>query len=115
MTRLFTAVFGGAIAWSLHLLLSYLVVGLACRPRQPLLPADDGLVTGILLGVSVAAALGAAASAVLAARLWRRADGREPGARGSRRGMAFVGLLLNLVFLTTIVVGASAAFVLPAC
>lgn len=108
---LFLAVFGGAIAWSLHLALSYLVVGLACRPGQPLLPADDGPITVILLVVSVATAAAAAGSALLAVRIWRHADAGEPG----RRGIAFVGLLLDLVFLATIVMGASAPFVLPAC
>lgn len=108
---LFLAVFGGAVAWSLHLAVSYLVVGLACRPGQPLLPADDGLITAILLVVSVATAAAAAGSAVLAVRVWRGAGANETG----RRGIAFVGLLLDLVFLATIVMGASAPFVLPAC
>lgn len=111
MIRLFLAVFGGAIAWSLQLVLSYLVIGLACRSGQPLLPVDDGLITAILFAVSVATAAAAAGSAVLAVRIWRRGDGDERG----RRGIAFVGLLLDLVFLATIVVGASAPFVLPAC
>lgn len=111
MIRLFLAVFGGAVAWSLQLVVSYLVVGLACRPGQPLLRIDDGLLTATLLAVSVATAAAAAGSAVLAVRIWRRADGDEPG----RRGLAFVGLLLDLLFLATIVVGASAPFVLPAC
>ena len=111
MIRLFLAVFGGAVAWSLQLVISYVVVGLACRPGEPLPRVDDGLITAILPAVSVATAAVAAGSAVLAVRIWRRADGDEP----DRRGIAFVGLLLDLVFLATIVVAASAPFVLPAC
>ncbi len=114
MTRLFAAVFGGAIAWSLHLVLSYLVVGLACRPEEPLLPAGSEVVTTILVALSVATAAAAGGAALMAVRIWRT-DGDDAGRGRSRRGIGFVGLLLNLVFLAAIVFGASAAFVLPTC
>lgn len=113
--RLFFAVFGGALAWSLHLVLSYLVVGLACRPTQPLLTPEDGPITAILLGLSVVSAAGAIGAALLAARIWRHADGDGPGRRDTVRSIGLVGFVLNLVFLATIIVGASAAFVLPTC
>lgn len=115
MTRLFAAVFGGAIAWSLHLVLSYLVVGLACRPEGPLLPAGGGVTTAILLALSVVAAAAALGATIMALRIWRQARGGEPGPDRGRRGIAFVGLLLDLVFLAAIVFGASAAFVVPTC
>lgn len=115
MTALFLAVFGGAIAWSLHLLLSYVVVGLACRPTQALLASENGLITAVLLGISVATAAGAIGAALLAVRIWRHADADEPVRRDLRRSIGFVGFVLNLVFLAAIVIGASAAFVLPAC
>ncbi len=118
MTRLIVAVFGGAVAWSLHLVLSYLVVGLACRPSEPVLPAGGGLITAILLALSIATAAATVGAAIIAARIWRDGDGDDDGEAGrsrGRRGLGFVGLLLNLVFLVTIVLGASAAFVLPTC
>ncbi|MBW3613241.1 MAG: hypothetical protein KY392_05200 [Chloroflexi bacterium] len=115
MIALFVAVFGGAIAWSLHLLLSYVVVGLACRPTRALLASENGLTTAVLLGVSMATVAGAIAAALLAARIWRRSDGDEPGRRDLRRSIGFVGFVLNLLFLAAIVIGASANFVVPAC
>lgn len=111
MIRLLVALLGGAAAWSLHLVVSYLVVGLACRPTEPLLDPDGSLVVGLLVAISILAALGAVGAALLAGLLWRRsADGD-----GAHRGLAVVGLMLNLVFLTTIVIGATAIFVVPLC
>lgn len=107
MIRLLVALAGGAVAWSLHLVLSYVVIGLACRPEGPLLDPGSGLTVAVLWGISALALLGAAASALVALVLWRRQHGE--------RALAFVGLLLDVVFGVTIIVGASAIAVLPLC
>ena len=114
MTKLFVAVFGGAIAWSLHLVLSYLVIGLACRPEGPLLQAGSWVTTAILLALSAAAAAVTVGAAIVAARI-RRADGEPAERGGSWRGLGLVGLVLNAVFLVAILFAGSAVFALPAC
>ena len=116
MIRLAVAVFGGAAAWSLHLVLSYVVLGLACRPDDPLL-APGGGVTALLVAISVVALLAAGASGLVAHRL-RRGDGEDgdgAGPQAPHGGLASVGLRLNVLFAVAIVIGASAIAVLPPC
>lgn len=116
MIRLLVALGGGAVAWSLHLVLSYAVIGLACRPEGPLLDPGDGLVVAILWAISALAVLGAAASALVALVLCRRhPSADDPVGQRGERALAFVGLLLDVVFGVTIVIGASAIAVLPLC
>lgn len=102
---------GGAAAWTAQLVLSYLVVGLACGPETPLgggLSALGGA-TVVLHAVSGLAAAAASASAAAAVIAWRRPAG---GGDGS---LALVAVALDLLFLLVILVGASAALVLPTC
>ena len=113
MIRLGIALFGGAAAWSLHLVLSYLVLGLACRPEDPLLAPGAGLTT-LLVGISLATLVTAAASALVAQRL-RRGDGNGADTDPPHGGLASVGLALDLLFGVAIVIGASAIAVLPPC
>lgn len=94
---------GSPIAWTLHLLGSYLIVALWCAMRW----------TGMSIAVAVftiACALAASASGVLALRGWRRSreslrSDREPGApeswdaRLGERGARIVFLSVASVFL----------------
>ncbi|HEY8470225.1 MAG TPA: hypothetical protein VIL18_11310 [Longimicrobiales bacterium] len=86
--RLFVAVFGGPIAWSLHLLVSYFLVALFCNTGWP------GL--GIALaGATVLAAAAAAGSGLVAWRAWREHVDGQPwdAALSDPRGWA-TGFLL---------------------
>jgi cytochrome c oxidase assembly factor CtaG len=85
---LLLGVLGGPIAWSLHLLVSYPLVPLACR-RGSDLPLH--LVTAVTAALALA-------SGVLA---WRA--GR--GARGRDRFMADAGFLLSAGFLVAVLAG----------
>jgi hypothetical protein len=118
------ALFGGPLAWTLHLLASYLAVALWCSMRW------GGL--GVAIAVlTVLFAVAALASAVLALRLWRRGQAAllsdaEPGVRESwdarlgERGAhaAFVGLLalfLDVLFAYLIVLEGVPAVFAPSC
>jgi hypothetical protein len=116
----FVALFGGALAWTLHLLASYLAVALWCSTQW------GGLAATIVV-LTVLCAVAALASAVLAYRLWRRAQAAlladvEPGIpeswdwrlgeRGARAAfLALLALFLDVLFVYLIVLeGAPAVF-----
>ncbi len=110
--------FGGAIAWSLQLVLSYVVVGLVCGPPTAAAGAiaSVGGSTPLLIAISVIAATGAAAAAAASFVAWRRhrsANGADaPSDAGS---LALIGFVLNVIFLVVIIFGASAPLFLAAC
>jgi hypothetical protein len=102
--RLFVAVFGGPISWSLHLLVSYFLVALFCSAGWP------GL--GVALAAATAlAAAAAAGSGVVAWRAWRaHVDGQswdaalsDPHGRATGFllviGMVAAGLFLLIILL----------------
>jgi hypothetical protein len=99
-------------AWSLHLLLSYLVVSVACQANWSPLVLDL-LLHGLTLVLGAITAL----SAVLA--LW--AVGRDQDAAESDEGrqrqefMAHGSLLLSGLFLVMIVAGDIPNFFVPPC
>lgn len=113
------AVTGGAWAWTLQLWLSWIV-------GEPLCFAELGGWTltapaGAALWLGIGLATGALAAAALVASyaLWRRSGGEgvaaQPGRDGRRRFLAYLGLLLNGLFLLTIVMGTTSPLWLPAC
>lgn len=109
---LWVGLLGGAIAWSLHLLLSYLAVGLECGPASPI---SDTLVmlagtVPLLHAVSALTLAGALGSALAAALVWRR-----PPADSHRGRLALTGLVLDLLFAAVILVGATGPLFLPPC
>lgn len=109
---LWVGVLGGALAWSLHLLLSYLAVGLECGPGSPLSDAVVRLAgtVPLLHAVSALALTGALGSALAAGLVWRAAPA------GSHRGrLALIGLVLDPLFALVIVIGATAPLFLPPC
>ncbi len=113
--RLFVAVFGAAIAWSLHLLVSYLLIAVFCNTGWPGLRAA-------LVAATLLSAAGAAVSGVVAYRAWRRwVDGQAWDAalhdpRGRATGFLLVmGMVAAGLFLLSILLGGVPPFLLPGC
>jgi len=113
--RLFFAVFGAAIAWSLHLLMSYLIIATFCNTGWP------GLRVA-LVATTLLSAAGAAASGVVAYRTWRAHVGgqawdaalRDPHGRAT--GFLLVmGMVAAGLFLLIILLGGLPPFLLPGC
>lgn len=113
------ALLGGATAWSLHLLASYMVLAYGCSTRwSGLRPA---LVTIGLLALAVTAWSG-----VVARRRWRVAraiDRSEDDAWDARMGertarvsfLMVTGLVLSLIFALGIVYEGIIIFLAPLC
>jgi hypothetical protein len=120
----FVALFGGALAWTLHLLASYLAVALWCSTQW------GGLAAAIVV-LTVLCAVAALASAVLAFRLWRRGQvallsEAEPGvretwdARLGERGarvafLALLALFLDALFAYLIILEGLPPVFTPSC
>ncbi len=115
---LWYAVLGGAIAWAVHLIAGWSVDELTCAngsDRVGVLPLRAAI--GLAVVLPALATLGALLAAAL---LWRRTArtprGDEPERRvGRSRMLAVVGIWLNILFLTIIVLGGVALLVLPPC
>jgi hypothetical protein len=110
----------GVVIWSLHLIISYALVSLACE--RGLLQANLGafaLARWITIGLTVIAAAAVFYAGLVAYRNWRHlrrthlANGEEPG--GRFRFMAWLGVLLNGLFLLAIVVALFPLLFLPLC
>ena len=91
---------GGAVAWSVHLLAMYAFLPVACA-------AGSTWPIHVITLLSVAATL-AACAAALAVR-------RRQGATSAERWMALASLLLNALFLFSIVVEGLPALILRPC
>ena len=118
------ALFGSPVAWTLHLLGSYLIVSVWCATRWNGMPVAVAVFT-------LACALTAAASGVVALRGWRRSQAtlrsdREPGepegwdARMGERGARIVflsvaSLLMAILFTYLIVLQGLPPLVTPPC
>jgi hypothetical protein len=115
---LWYGVLGGALAWSVHLVVAWGVDELACA-------AGAERVSGIPLWQAVGLAvvipaLVTAGSLLVAALVWRRAaDAQRAGAEdrsyGRARMLAMLGIWANLLFLAIIVLGGIAVLVFPPC
>jgi hypothetical protein len=121
---LLVALFGGAVAWTLHLFASYLAVAVWCST------AWRGLAVAIAV-LTVLSAVAALASAVLAFRLWRRGQGAllsdaEPGVsetwdarlgewRAHTAFLALLALFLDVLFAYLIVLEGVPAVFAPSC
>jgi hypothetical protein len=128
---LWFAVLGGAVAWSVHLLLGWGLEEIACSPASASpdvlgvsLTVWIGVVTAVLAAVTVAAGL-------LAYRFWRQTGAADPNAqiepgaadpepeervRGGRAGfMALFGLAADALFLLIIVYGGVSLLLLRPC
>ena len=103
MTSL-VAVLGAPVAWMLHLLASYAVVGLACSAEWNRADGSLALVTAICLAAALA-------SGVVAYRRWRVA-----GRAGDwQRDIMLVGMLGTVVFVPAIVLEAVVPAFVPLC
>jgi hypothetical protein len=112
--RMLFAAFGGAIAWSVHLLGGYAVVAIGCV-------AEWGWTIGVLAVVTVALAGVGAWSTLVAGREWRRASDTqawdealsEP--RGWYSWLMMTGMLLGITSTFTILLEGFGTLVLPVC
>ena len=128
---LWFAVLGGAVAWTVHLLVGWGLEEIACSPASAgpdvlglSLTLWIGAITAALAAVTVAAGL-------LAYRFWRQAGAADPNThiepgrgdpeperlvRGGRTGfMALFGLAANALFLLIIVYGGVSLLLLHPC
>jgi hypothetical protein len=113
------AVTGGAFAWTFQLWLAWILGEPLC-----LLQPGEFVLLGLgsaALWVAIGLVSGAIALAALVAswRQWRSAGGRElreePALHGPRRFLVYTGLVLNALFLLTIVLGTTAPLWLTPC
>lgn len=111
---LWYAVLGGALAWTVHLFTAWGVEELACASGSTRVGAVP-LRLVITLAV-VLPALATVGSLLAGGLAWRRTrhDGEVPSVSRTRM-LAIVGIWLNLLFLTIIVLGGAALLVLPPC
>ncbi|SCF35782.1 hypothetical protein GA0074696_4810 [Micromonospora purpureochromogenes] len=115
---LWYGVLGGAVAWTVHVLVAWGLDELACAAGSERVSAVP---LGPAVGLAVVVpALVTAGSLAVAALVWRRtagaqSAGAEDRAFGRSRMLAIVGIWLNLLFLTIIVLGGIAVLVLPPC
>ncbi|MDW5329661.1 hypothetical protein [Plantactinospora sp. KLBMP9567] len=114
---LWFAVLGGVLSWTVHSLAAWSIDELTCEAGHDNL-AGFPLTGAIALTVLVPAA-GAAAALALSVLAWRRTRADLPSGRersvGRAHLLAFVGLWLNMLALSMIVLGGMAALVLPPC
>lgn len=113
------ALWGGwaiaAVAWALHLVISYTVVEWYCHSETGIAP---GTIYWILNGTTLVTVVLALASAVLGWRNLRRvrpAKARDTERLGRQRFMALTGIMLSLFFLSIILVQGMPNFFLRPC
>ena len=96
LPALWFAIFVGPAAWTLHLLLSYPLVPVACATLGPWLLHGVTLVTVLAAGMGVVVALRGGQ------QIERGAVGS--GGRDARRYLALLGLLMSAMFVFVILV-----------
>jgi hypothetical protein len=119
LPALLFALFGAAVAWTVHLLVAYVVVALDCSTRWDGTRAALAALTALTLGT-------AAASGLAARRLWVRAraadrptDDTWDARMGDRTArvsfLMMTGLVLAVLFAVAIVYQAVPIFLVPVC
>lgn len=104
----------GPVILMVHFLVVYLVVEAGCTGDGPGFDALDPPVPAVAtLAATAVAVLACCASAWWAYRRWRGAP--APGALVDREPLAFVGFLLSLLALLTVLLVGLPALVLEAC
>ncbi len=110
LVPLWFTLLGGHAAWTLHLLLSYFLVSLACLPGPDFQLFGRGgylLLIALLTVATTGLALGAT---IIGWHAWRR-----NGADNWPGFLAFVGMLLSGLFLATIIMQTAPLFFLDLC
>ena len=111
-----TVFLAGPIILIAHFMVVYLVAEAGCTGDGPGLDVFDPPVPTIVTVVAtVAAALACCASAVWAYRRWRPGDSPQPGDLTDREPLAFVGFLLSLLALVTVLAVGVPALALGVC
>jgi heme/copper-type cytochrome/quinol oxidase subunit 3 len=107
----------GPVIGVVHFLVVYLVAEAGCTGDGPGLDAFDPPVPAVVTGVAtVVAALACCGTALWAYRRARPPrDAASPGLLVDRRPLAFMGLLLSLLALVTVLLVGSSALVLGSC
>lgn len=106
---------GGAWAWTFQLWLGWALGEPACllQPGEFTLLGVGGRVLWFLLGILTA---GVALLALLVSyRRWRAAGAKGRSSSEPRRFLLLTGLVLNAIFLGTIIMGATSPFFLAPC
>lgn len=115
---LWFATLGGAVAWSVHLLLAWGIDELACASgHRDIAGVPLAKVLAAVVIVPAAVAVAAIGVAWVAWRRLSRTTAEEDGNRslGRARMMAVIGLSANLLFFAIIVFGGAALMVFPPC
>lgn len=103
--RLWFGYLGGAVAWSVFHLVSYLWASTFC-----------GTSAEILLNLTtIATALITLAAAAVCYRNWRKLISIEPESSGTFRFMLLSGAFMNSLFLLTILASGIAVWILDSC
>jgi hypothetical protein len=110
------AALGGALAWAVHLFVSWGADELTCQTGRTHI---DGIpLRGVIGAGVVEPEIVTAAALVVAWKAWRRTDRakHEDDPRMERAGMlALIGLCANALFLAIILAGGAAVLVLEPC
>lgn len=110
----------GAVVWSLHLIISYALVSVACeRGLLQTIVGSFALVRWLALGLTLLATAAVLYATVVAYRLWQqmaqRRTAHEDETNGRVRFMLLLAALLNGTFLLAIVVSLFPVLFLPLC
>jgi hypothetical protein len=108
------AVLGGAVAWTLHLFVSWGTEELACASGHT--TVDQVPLEAIIGAGVVLPALATVAALALSLRARRHLSGRRDDRRMERAALlALIGVGANTLFLAIIVAGGAALLVFPPC
>ncbi len=114
---LWFAVLGGVMSWTTHAIAAWSIDELTCASGHTHL-AGFPLRAAVGLAVAIPA-IGAATALVLSWLAWRRTRAENLAASDQSVGrahlLAIIGLWLNLLSLTIIILGGIATLVLPPC
>ena len=105
LIRLWFGYFGGATAWSVFHLVSYLWASVVCGTSAEILLNATTVVTAVIT----------AAAGWICYTSWRRLRGTQPTSPGVFRYMLLSGVYLNILFLLTIIASGIAVWVLGTC
>ncbi|MCE7984984.1 MAG: hypothetical protein DYG89_27740 [Caldilinea sp. CFX5] len=110
----------GAVIWSLHLIIGYMIVSLSCeRGLRQGTWGTFAVSRWLAVGLTVVAAAVVAYAGVVAYRNWQEVKrapvAADDVAAGRFRFMAWLALFLNAIFLLSIVVSLAPTLLLPLC